>query len=205
LDRRCSRHKETPVPNGTGAKSFVKNRDDDVQSISRFPVLGDSFNLRIGVAIMARKPIRRGPRAAPGTAPAGGEDDINIVVGEKPVLFSEGSYDIAVAGARVIPHKSGARSVELTLQESNSGDYLDMDRMMVHSPGGASRQTRHNVAMLTDLADLEEGTEVTLSSLVDKLSQGDIRAEVTIYVSTDMDGKPCNKLASVDAIITDEE
>jgi hypothetical protein len=156
---------------------------------------------------MARKPVRTGNRAAPGAAQTvGPAADVDIIVAKPPVLFPEGSYDVEVVGASLVTYqRSGSKAMELTLKEESTGDFMDLDRMLVHSAGGDSRQTTRNTIALTSLCDLEPGAHVTLKGLEERLNAGGIKAEVTIYVGTDMDGRPCNKLASVDALITDDE
>jgi hypothetical protein len=65
--------------------------------------------------------------------------------------------------------------------------------------------TRRNQSMLQALAGLDEKPNVRFKQVLDALNVGTIHAEVTLYVGTTMDGRPVNKLASVDAIIEDED
>jgi hypothetical protein len=156
---------------------------------------------------MARKPTRGGHRAAPqsGSYPEA-STNFTLTGGKSPELFLADSYDVAVVGARAIPYrKSGSTVVELTLESLEDGRIVDLDTMLVNSPGGNSSLVARNRGMLTDLADIAEGQEVGFRELMDKLNTGTIKAEISVYVGTAMDGRPVNKLGSVDALITDEK
>jgi len=154
---------------------------------------------------MARKPVSTGRRAAPSTTSAPGPTDFAFDAGPAPELLPADSYDVTVVGARPIHYrKSGSTAVELTL-ETDAGAVVDLDTLLVHSPGGDSAMTRRNQAMLQALAGLDESKGVTFSQVMDALNVGTIHAEVTLFVSTAMDNRPVNKLVSVDAIILNEE
>lgn len=154
---------------------------------------------------MARKPITRSRRAAPqtgGSTPA----DFDFGADTVPVLVdADTSHDVEVLGARSIPYKSGSIGIELTLKGIETGDIVDLDTLLVSSPGGVSRFVARNRGLLRDLADLEEGESVSFKELLAKLNSGGIRAEVTFYLGKAMDGRVVNKLGSVDALLTDDE
>jgi hypothetical protein len=159
---------------------------------------------------MARKPLRpTGRRAAPSTggAQSPSAPRLSGVAGKTPEVLPPDSYDVAVKGARLVPYRSGALSVELTLETLGESEprLVDLDNLLVLSQGGPSNYTRRNVGMLTDLAGIQEGEPYDETILKERLNTGHIRAEVSLYVGTDMGGRTVNKLGSVDALITDEE
>jgi len=152
---------------------------------------------------MARKPIR-GPRAnqtATATI-AHGPVDFDMS-GRTPEVVPADSYDVRVLGARPVHSKSGAVSVELTLETLPDGIVADVDTLLVNSLGGESNYVRRNRGMLKDLADL--GEAVSFQDVLERLNRGDIRAEVTLTVGTGLGDRTVNKLDSVDAILTDDE
>jgi hypothetical protein len=153
---------------------------------------------------MARKPLTAGRRATPSTTTASGPTDFAFDAGPPPEVVPTDSYDVRVVGARPIHYrKSGAAAVELTL-ETDAGAVVDLDSLLVYSPGGDSGMTRRNQAMLQALAGLDEVSDVRFQQVLDALNAGTVRAEVTLYVGTAMDGRPINKLSSVDAIIEED-
>ena len=153
---------------------------------------------------MARKPLNTGRRAAPST-PAADPTDFAFDAGPAPEVLPTDSYDVRVVGVRAITYRrSGSTAVELTLQ-TDAGAIADLDTLLVHSPGGDSAMTRRNQSMLQALAGLDEKPNVRFKQVLDALNVGTIHAEVTLFVGATMDGRPVNKLASVDAIIEDED
>jgi hypothetical protein len=130
--------------------------------------------------------------------------DFDIGGGQSLVLLPEGIYDVRVIGARRLDHRSGSTSVQLTLEDED-GNTVDLDTLLVNSPGGQSRMIDGNRQRLLDLADVEDGKKMSFSAVLDRLNTGTIRAEVSLIVGKDLNDSPVNKLIGVDAIITDEE
>ena len=154
---------------------------------------------------MARKPLNPGRRAAPATTATTGPTDFAFNAGPAPEVLPANSYDVAVRGARAIRYqKSGATAVELTL-ETDGGVVVDLDTLLVNSLGGQSAMTLRNQAMLQALAGLDEVPNVRFQQVLDALNRGDIKAEVSLYVGSALDGRPVNKMASVDALIEGED
>jgi hypothetical protein len=153
---------------------------------------------------MARKPLG-GRRTAPTVTSAVADPiDITFAGGQTPKVVPPDSYDVEVVGARRINHtRSGAVSVELTLNRADTGSVIDLDTLLVHSHGGDSSYIRRNRGLLSDLAGIEDGTQLSFDELLERLNGG-IQAEVELLVGTAYDGRPVNKLGAVLAIITEE-
>jgi hypothetical protein len=150
---------------------------------------------------MARKPIRRGKRAAPGATSAtpttprisfGGSSKLVAVVPD------DGDYVLDVAGARVVVSKSsGAVTVVLTVKDVDSGNFVKVRPLLVGSAGGDSDLVHANRAFIELLLGLGPDDHMELDDVVAKLDAGGIQFEAELQAGTDGRGQEVADIVEV--------
>jgi hypothetical protein len=138
----------------------------------------------------------RGRRAA-STRPASSAATAapaNITLGptKKSVVLPDGEVEGTITGARAVTGKtSGATSLVLTL-ETDEGDLVNLQPMLIASKGGPSTLTDNNVAVSRDMAAVPEDQPIGLAALVERLTGA--RVWVDLSEQTDRDGRPINRI-----------
>jgi hypothetical protein len=118
------------------------------------------------------------------------------------VVLPDGEVEGIITGARAVASKtSGATSLVMTF-ETDDGDQVNLQPMLVASRGGSSTLTDNNVAVARDLAAIPADQPIGLAALVERLTGA--RVWLDLSEQTDRDGRPINRVEDGGAL-GDEE